>query len=49
MSKYIDDKSMEDNNIHETADYIISQLDVTPKGLQKILYYIIFNCFLANF
>lgn len=43
--KFIDENSMEDNNIYEVADYIVSKIDVTPKGLQKILYYIqLFSC-----
>ncbi len=47
--KFIDEKGIEDNNIHEVADYIVSKIDVTPKGLQKILYYIqLFSCKFLN-
>lgn len=31
---------LDDNRIVEVAEYIISKTDVTPKGLQKLLYYI---------
>lgn len=48
--KFIDETSMEDNNIHEVADYIVSKIDVTPKGLQKLLYYIqVFSCKFLNY
>ncbi len=37
---YIDKDSFEDKNISLVSNYIISKIDVTPKALQKILYYI---------
>lgn len=40
VMKYIDEESFVDENIVNVADYIISQIDVTPKALQKLLYYI---------
>ena len=40
VMQYIDEKSFEDDNITEVTNYIISKIDVTPKGLQKLLYYI---------
>lgn len=38
--KLIDEKNIEDNSIYAVTEYIISKLDVTPKALQKFLYYI---------
>ena len=40
VSKFIDENCFEDNNISLVTNYIISKIDVTPKALQKILYYI---------
>lgn len=38
--KFIDNSCFEDDNISEVTNYIISKIDITPKALQKILYYI---------
>ena len=38
--QFIDEKSFDDNTITEVTNYIISKIDVTPKALQKLLYYI---------
>lgn len=48
--KLLDEENIEDDKIYEVSTYIISQLDVTLKGLQKILYYIqLFSFEFLNF
>lgn len=45
VSKYIDENCIDDNNILAVAYYVTSKIEVTPKALQKLLYYIqVFSC-----